>query len=118
MTDTSDRLQEALAALDAEPGLWMPEPGERVAGEVVGFATFTTRYGEKRTVVLEDLDSGQRLSIRLDYAVLQQEVERRDPQLGDMLVVRRNDDQQGPRGRYRHYSVAVVPADVAQGQAQ
>ena len=113
MTATDDRLEEALAAIDMQPVLWKPEPGDQVAGEVVGFGESQAPYGMKRTVVVAEAGSERRVSIRLDYSVLEQEVAQRDPQVGDAIVVRRNRDKQGARGWYRHYDVAVVPGDVS-----
>ena len=119
MSDThNDKVQAAIAAFDADAEPWKPEPGDQVVGRAVEWTEGTSQYGTKRILILEELDSGRRIGVRLDYAVLAQELEQRDPQIGDTVVIRRNEDRSGARGIYRHYKVAVIPSDVAKTEPE
>ena len=114
MSDThTDRASAALAALDAEGELWDPQPGYLVAGVVVGFGKRQAQFGLKKTVHPE-LEGGRTLTVQLASWVLGEEVEERDPKIGDTLAIRRNEDRIGPRGVYRHYKVAVVRGEQAE----
>ena len=108
---TRERLQAALSqhSESDRPPAWRPEVGEEILGRVVGWTEGQTRLGEtKRIVILEDVETGERISVWLLYRVLADEIEEAKLEPGDTLLIRRLADRTSRVGqRYRKYEIAV-----------
>src|SRR4051812_23971850 len=80
--------QDLLAELNKpEPAVWRPtEPGDSIIGVVARFGTWSGRYGDCPVVTL-DVD-GAEVEVRAAHQVLQSQLERARPRIGDVLAVR------------------------------
>lgn|SRR5512133_960599 len=77
--------------LDFEPDPWDPEPGDKVAGEVVQVQRYDSKFtGEEYPVVdlLTDPDTLAGVRIYGSRTVLGNELDRLQPQPGDRLAVK------------------------------
>jgi hypothetical protein len=77
--------------LDFEPEPWDPEPGDKVAGEVVQIQRYDSKFtGEEYPVVdlLTDPDTLAGVRIYGSRTVLGNELDRLQPQPGDRLAVK------------------------------
>lgn len=77
--------------LDFEPDPWDPEPGDKVAGEVVQTQRFDSKFtGEEYPVVdlVTDPDTLAGVRIYGSRTVLGNELDRLQPQPGDRLAVK------------------------------
>jgi hypothetical protein len=116
--------------LDFEPEPWDPEPGDKVAGEVVQVQRFDSKFtGEEYPVVdlLTDADTLAGVRIYGSRTVLGNELDRLQPQPGDRLAVKYVGMVENKGVEYHSYRVvldrvqpapprlAVVPPVVTTG---
>jgi hypothetical protein len=107
-SNVADRLAAARAALnEPRPEAWRnPSPGEEIAGTVVRVETGDLGDGLVPIVVI---DTGDRLrSVWLFHDALRSQMQKLQPQPGDVIAIRFNGKQQSASGRfYNSYTVAT-----------
>ena len=113
MSDTRERLRASLAA-DSDtnrPPPWLPEEGDELMGRFVGWSEGEARGESKRIAIIEDDETGERVSVWLLYRVLADELEGAKPEVGDTILIRRLSDRMSQRGQpYRKYEIALERA--------
>lgn len=90
---------------DEYPPAWHPEPGEILVGRIVRYDEGRTPYGQVRTVIVQDEETGERVSIWLSNTVLKNEFDRLSPAAGERIGIRYvgKDDQRS----YHKYKVRL-----------
>ena len=106
-----NRLRERMNSTERDKPLsWSAQPGDTLLGEFVRWETGTTRLGEEhRIAIVADAESGELRSVWTFYVALRSELEKADPQPGDLLGITRLDDGASAKSRqqYRRYRVEV-----------
>ena len=88
---------------------WTPRPGERLIGQVVGFATWDAGWG-RYPIVVVDVDDGQRVAVHAQRRVLAAELARLQPVAGDRIAIRYDgqvDRGEDNGGSYHRYTVRL-----------
>ena len=100
---------------DEQPRVWRCEPGDVLVGELVRYTRGEGTYGPAWIAQVREEGSGELRSVWLFHMVLLYLFKTLRPQPGERLGIRRLDDGEGERGRYRRYAV-VVDRDGGEGQ--
>lgn len=103
------------ALLDADESnapAWIPEEvGDRIVGTVVNLGSYDGGYGEYPIVVVTaDLD-GNEYAIHGQGSVLKDELNKKNPQIGDRIGVEYKGTPEGKQ--YKLYKVVVVRGGAA-----
>jgi hypothetical protein len=102
--------------LDFEPDPWDPEPGDKVAGEVVQVQRYESKFtGEEYPVVdlVTDADTLAGVRIYGSRTVLGNELDRLQPQPGDRLAVKYVGMVENKGVEYHSYRVVLDRAQPA-----
>ena len=92
-------------ALDADlPESWTPMPGEKIVGELVSVGSRESYYGPYPIVVVRDA-SGKEWAIHAFRQVLQSELVRARPRVGDQIGVKYEGQREDES--YHRYRVLV-----------
>lgn len=83
---------------------WRPDPGDHVAGTVIGLDEGSNFKGEPYPIVTLDIGDGQAVKVHALHQVLQQELAKRAPRVGDPLEVTYHGQPDGKD--YHRYTVA------------
>lgn len=78
-------LKRELADWQGWPPAWIPEPDEILVGVVEAYATGPTQYGDVRTVLVRDENTGERVSLWLSSTVLLSLFDMRKPLVGERI---------------------------------
>ena len=99
-------LRKELEELEEEyPPAWHPEPGEILVGTIRRYDEGRTPYGQVRTVIIQDEETGERVSLWISGAVIRNEFDRLRPEPGERVGIRYlgKDQQKG----YHKYKMRV-----------
>ena len=117
-------LRSQLAADDGSlPDRWNPDdvPGATLVGELVGWETIVTDFGEAKIAVIVDEEDDHRYGVALFRSVLKKRFEQLEPRIGDTIGVKYVGIQP-PRTKganeYHNYVVKVIPAAGSRGATQ
>lgn len=84
---------------------WRPEPGDTITGKMVDVALIDPNgQGQYPCVTLEEVD-GERRAIHAFHSVLQKEIARRRPKIGDELTITYQGKKEGVNREYHSYKV-------------
>jgi hypothetical protein len=78
-------LRKELSDWEGYPEAWRPEPGEILVGFIVSYDVGHTPYGEVRTVMVAQEDTGRKVSLWLSSTVLLDLFQRHKPQPGERI---------------------------------
>lgn len=114
--DGSDEYAALMAELDVPvPEGWQPNPGDKIAGEVVEKSTANAGgYGDYPMLVLKRAN-GERTAVHAFHQVLQNELERHSVRTGDRIAIKFEGEmnfktpQQGKGEKFSAYRVVVDP---------
>jgi len=107
------QLDQRLAALAARVAVseWRPEPGETLAGTLVGVEEVMGPFGPGHKLVIET-HSGPVLCWASNY--IKQEVRRMNARIGDLIAIKFDGKAESVRGtEYNRYYIAVDPMPAA-----
>ena len=103
----TERLRAQADARQVVAKPWKPEPGDELVGIFRGWSSGRTRRNETHRIALLEDEVGVTWGVWTYYTVLRAEFEQADPQLDEMVLVRRLEDRTGPNGPYRVFRVVV-----------
>lgn len=114
--DTYQRLREK--ADQETPKAWMPtEAGDDLVGVLVDVnVAAPTKFGPSPVVTIKRLNDGELVSLWLLHAVLRREFERKQPLIGETVLVR-YDGKVRPEGGGNDYDMYTLVLDRPEGAA-
>ena len=97
---------------DEAPRSWRPNIGSVLVGRVVRYDRAESSYGPCWICLIEELESGDVVTIWLSATVLLSEFQRKKPKPGEMIGIRRLSDAE--KG-YKRFALIVEGREEAEG---
>jgi hypothetical protein len=102
-------LQKELETWDGYPEAWRPKPGEILVGFIESYDVGHTSYGEVRTVIVAEEETGRKLTLWLTSTVLLNLFQRHKPKPGERIGLKYL-GKDPEKGYHRYHLVVDRPA--------
>jgi hypothetical protein len=106
-SSATDRLRALADSRELRGKPWQPEVGDELVGVFRGWSSGVTKRAERHPIAIVEDASGTSWAVWLFYRVLRAEFQEANPEPGELVLVRRLPDREGPNGAYRVFRVAV-----------
>ena len=100
-----------LDLLDRDIVVWIPEVGDKIIGKLIAKTTAKSEYGEYPLLELDTAD-GALVQVHAFGTIFANEIERRNPSIGDRVGIQYVKDLPNPNGKQpmKQFRVVVQPA--------
>jgi hypothetical protein len=106
-SSATERLRALADSRELRGQPWQPEVGDELVGVFRGWSSGVTKRAERHPIAIVEDASGTSWAVWLFYRVLRAEFQEANPEPGELVLVRRLPDREGPNGAYRVFRVVV-----------